>query len=100
MKEAPRSYAQPRRRGAQVLALALWITSAVSPARVTAETLVQQAFAALDQAGAESDPERKVVGYQRAQSLAEEAVRHDDGNADAHYALFCGLGRASELQSA
>jgi len=62
------------------------------------ETYVHAAFAALDRGDAESDGGGKRAAYNEAQAAAEEAVRLDDANGHAHYALFCSFGRLTELR--
>jgi hypothetical protein len=39
----------------------------------------------------------KLALYERALALAEEAIRADDGDAIAHFAVFCNLGRLTEM---
>lgn len=64
---------------------------------IEVRVLVKEAFAALGRGSAESAPERKLAAYRDGVARAEEAIRLDDADADAHYALFCNLGRVTEL---
>jgi len=62
------------------------------------QALVDQAFKAVDRGDAESETARKREAYEAAVHDAEEAVRLEESNAEAHYALFCGLGRLTEMR--
>jgi tetratricopeptide (TPR) repeat protein len=82
-----------------VLSLCL-LAAAAAPARGSSaevRALVKESFAALHRGSAEADPERKLAAYRDGVSRAEEAIRLDDTDAEAHYALFCNLGRLTEL---
>jgi tetratricopeptide (TPR) repeat protein len=81
------------------LGLCLLIAAAAPVHSEDAEVraLVKGSFAALHRGSVEADPERKLAAYRDGVSRAEEAIRLDDTDADAHYALFCNLGRVTEL---
>jgi len=87
---------QPLRRS--VVIACLLLAGTVMGARADVQALVVETFAALDRGDAEADAERKQAAYATAVARAEEAVRENDASADAHYALFCSLGRLTELR--
>ena len=68
-------------------------------ARADVQTLVDEAFATLDRGDAATDDAAKLATYRSAVARAEEAVRSDDASADAHYVLFCSLGRIAERRN-
>jgi tetratricopeptide (TPR) repeat protein len=75
------------------------LLAGVSLAPADVQALVDDAFAALDRGDAATDDASKLAAYRSAVERAEEAVRLDDSSADAHYALFCSLGRVTERRN-
>src|SRR6202158_5527218 len=88
-------------RGAHLVVvgcLLLLSGAAIADADAASDTYVHQAFIALDRGDVEADGARKRTAYNDAVAQAEKAVRLDEANANAHYALFCSLGRLTELR--
>ncbi len=66
---------------------------------VTADVRIAAAFAAIDAGDRAPDQAAKVAAYRTAVVQGEEAVRLDESNPEAHYALFCASGRLTELSN-
>lgn len=81
-------------------ALCWVLMSSLAAAQPSAEMqrLLDDSFAALERGDAEHDEARKLAAYKAATARAEEAVQLADTRAEAHYALFCALGRLTELR--
>jgi len=86
----------PKIKFAVVILSAAILCLARIAAGADARTLVAQSLAALDRGDAQKDPARQREAYQAAVADAEQAVHLDEANAEAHYALFCSLGRLTE----
>lgn len=83
-----------------VLGVAIGQLLCATASAADVQALVDQAFKAVDRGDAESETARKRQAYQEAVRDAEEAVRREESSAQAHYALFCGLGRLTEMRGA
>lgn len=77
----------------------LCLLSLAALAHADVQALVGEALAARGRGDAAADDAQKLAAYRSAVERAEEAVRLDDSSADAHYALFCSLGRVAELRN-
>ncbi len=66
---------------------------ATPAAKAEAQTLVRQALECLQRGEDATDDASKRAAYSEGLALAERAVRLDDGNADAHFAIFGTRGR-------
>jgi len=88
------------RRAVVVAILVGLLSGAVGGARAaaTVQELIDATFADIDRGDAATDAGAKREAYHGAAAHAGEALRLDDRNADAHYALFCSLGRETELR--
>lgn len=56
------------------------------------ESLPKQALEKCDQGRLATDRASRLAHFQQGQRLGEQAVAAEEGNADAHFALFCNLG--------
>ncbi|MDH4155447.1 MAG: hypothetical protein OEV01_16855 [Nitrospira sp.] len=78
--------------------LAILISSGISlsalpvQAQASGESLPKQALEQCDQGRLATDRTSRLAHFQQGQRLGEQAVVADEGNADAHFALFCNLG--------
>lgn len=81
-----------------LMALAILISSGVSLSSLPAlaqtpgASLPKQALEQCDQGRLATDRTSRLAHFQQGQRLGEQAVAADEGNADAHFALFCNLG--------
>lgn len=75
----------------QILLLALLLPS-YSFAKSSPQQLSTEALAECNKGRSAQKRDIRLTHFQKAQTLAEAALKLDDHNADAHYALFCTLG--------
>lgn len=59
--------------------------------------LPKQALEQCNQGRLANDRDTRLAHFQQGQRLGEQAVAADEGNADAHFALFCNLGELLRL---
>jgi tetratricopeptide (TPR) repeat protein len=80
------------------LVLALVVSGGISLsslpalAQASGASLPKQALEQCDQGRLATDRTSRLAHFQLGQRLGEQAVAADEGNADAHFALFCNLG--------
>lgn len=66
-------------------------------AQTSGESLTKQALEQCNQGRLAADRGSRLAHFQEGQRLGEQAVAVDEGNADAHFALFCNLGELLRL---
>ena len=75
-----------------VLTGSLTSHSMTSLAQNSGVPLSKQALEECNQGRLAADRAARLAHFQQGQTLGEQAVAADEGNADAHFALFCNLG--------
>jgi hypothetical protein len=69
----------------------------LSPAQQSDLPLSKQALEACQQGRLATDRAARLAHFQQGQTLGERAVAADEGNAEAHFGLFCNLGELLRL---
>lgn len=78
--------------GVVITAGSLFLQPVPLPAQDSGAQLSKQALEACKQGRLAIDRATRLAHFQQGQTLGERAVAADEGNADAHFALFCNLG--------
>jgi len=79
-------------------AAAQQVATAMTRSPEQASELTRRALIFLEQGEDASDEAAKMAAYQEGEKLARQALELDDGNADAHFALFATEGRRLVLE--
>jgi tetratricopeptide (TPR) repeat protein len=78
--------------GAAITAGSLFLQPMPSPAQDSGLPLSKQALEACKQGRLATDRATRLAYFQEGQTLGERAITEDEGNAEAHFGLFCNLG--------
>src|SRR5262245_2347319 len=79
------------------LCFCLWAPSLSLAADDSADELIRRAKSECDQGRLATERETRKEHFERGQALGERAVTLADGNADAHFAVFCNMGELMRL---
>jgi tetratricopeptide (TPR) repeat protein len=82
---------------AGVLASGLFFIPMVSSAQESGKHLAKLALEECHRGRLAVDRATRLAHFQQGQTLGERAVAADEGNADAHFALFCNLGEVLRI---
>ena len=80
-----------------LIASGAWLLPLTAMSQPSEGTLPKQALEQCNQGRLANDRDTRLAHFQRGQQLGEQAVAADEGNADAHFALFCNLGELLRL---
>lgn len=78
--------------GVAITAGSLFLLPMPSPAQDSRVSLSKQALEECKQGRLATDRATRLAHFQQGQTLGERAVAADEGNAEAHFGLFCNLG--------